>query len=89
MAKAERAPKGAKAAPAKAEPAAKKSQPTPVSRLQVKYKQDVAPGLIKEFKYKSPMQVPGLVKITVNMGVGESTTNSKAIDSAVEAVADP
>lgn len=84
MAKAERAPKGAKAAPAKAEPAAKKSQPTPVSRLQLKYKQDVAPALVKEFKYKSPMQVPGLVKITVNMGVGDSTTNSKAIDSALE-----
>ena len=85
MAKAaEIAPKGAaKGAPKAAPPAPKKSEPTPVSRLQVKYHQEVVPVLMKEFKYKSLMQVPDMVKITVNMGVGESTTNSKAIDAAV------
>jgi large subunit ribosomal protein L5 len=85
MAKAaEKAPKGAaKGAPKAAPPAPKKSEPTPVSRLQVKYHQEVVPVLMKEFKYKSLMQVPDMVKITVNMGVGESTTNSKAIDAAV------
>jgi large subunit ribosomal protein L5 len=54
-----------------------------VSRLQAKYKTEVAPVLMKEFNYTSPMQVPTLVKITVNVGVGEAVVNSKAIESVV------
>jgi large subunit ribosomal protein L5 len=53
-----------------------------VSRLQEKYKRDVMPALMQEFKYKSPMQVPGLVKITVNMGVGQATQNPKVLEAA-------
>jgi large subunit ribosomal protein L5 len=53
-----------------------------VSRLQEKYKRDVLPALLQEFKYKSSMQVPGLVKITVNMGVGQATQNPKVLESA-------
>lgn len=53
-----------------------------MSRLQEKYKKDVAPALLQEFKYKSSMQVPGLVKITVNMGVGQATQNPKILESA-------
>jgi large subunit ribosomal protein L5 len=57
-----------------------------VSRLQDRYKQEVVPALMKEFRYKSPMQVPGLVKITVNMGAGEAVANPKALESAVSEV---
>ena len=53
-----------------------------MSRLQEKYKRDVLPALLQEFKYKSSMQVPGLVKITVNMGVGQATQNPKVLESA-------
>ena len=56
---------------------------TAASRLLEKYKKEVVPVLQKEFKYTSPMQVPGMLKITVNMGMGEAVLNSKAIDSAV------
>jgi large subunit ribosomal protein L5 len=53
-----------------------------VARLQAKYKQEVVPALMQEFKYKSSMQVPGLVKITVNMGVGQATQNPKLLEAA-------
>ena len=53
-----------------------------MSRLQEKYKRDVMPALMQEFKYKSSMQVPGLLKITVNMGVGQATQNPKVLESA-------
>jgi large subunit ribosomal protein L5 len=53
-----------------------------VSRLQEKYKREVMPALMQEFKYKSSMQVPGLLKITVNMGVGQATQNPKVLESA-------
>jgi len=53
-----------------------------VSRLQEKYTRDVVPALLTEFKYKSSMQVPGLVKITVNMGVGQASQNPKVLEAA-------
>ena len=53
-----------------------------MSRLQEKYKTDVVPVLQQEFNYKSSMQVPGLVKITVNMGVGQATQNPKLLEAA-------
>ncbi len=55
-----------------------------MARLKDIYQQDVVPKLMKENKYKSVMQVPKITKITVNVGVGEATQNSKAIDAAVE-----
>ncbi len=53
-----------------------------MSRLQEKYKSEVVVTLLQEFKYPSRMQVPGLVKITVNMGVGEASQNAKVLESA-------
>lgn len=53
-----------------------------MSRLQEKYKSEVAVTLLQEFNYPSRMQVPGLVKITVNMGVGEASQNAKVLESA-------
>lgn len=53
-------------------------------RLRDKYAAEVVPALTKQFKYKNPMQVPRLVKIVVNMGLGAAVANPKIIDTAVE-----
>ncbi len=52
-------------------------------RLKDKYKADVAPAMMKKFGYRNVMQIPGLEKVVVNMGVGEAIQNSKALDAAV------
>jgi large subunit ribosomal protein L5 len=52
-------------------------------RLKDKYINEIAPALMKKFEYKSPMQVPKLDKIVINMGVGEAKENPKALESAV------
>ena len=54
-----------------------------MARLQQHYREKVAPELIKKFGYKSPMQVPRLTKITLNMGVSEAVADKKVMDSAV------
>ncbi|MFQ5901767.1 MAG: 50S ribosomal protein L5 [Thermodesulfobacteriota bacterium] len=53
-----------------------------MARLQETYKKEVIQTLMKEFKYKSVMEVPKLEKIVVNMGLGEAVQNIKIIDSA-------
>ncbi|MBR0276908.1 MAG: 50S ribosomal protein L5 [Clostridia bacterium] len=53
-----------------------------MSRVRELYEKEVAPALMKKFKYKSPMQIPKIEKIVVNMGVGEAKDNSKALESA-------
>jgi large subunit ribosomal protein L5 len=53
-------------------------------RLKTFYHKEVVPRLMQEFKYKNPMQVPKIEKITVNMGLGEAVQNPKILDSAVE-----
>jgi len=55
-----------------------------LSRLKVKYKEEVVPAMIKEFGYQSIMAVPCLVKVVLNMGLGEAIQNIKILDSAVE-----
>ncbi len=54
-----------------------------VPRLKKVYKETIAPALVKEFNYTTPMQVPAIKKIVVNMGVGEALTNKKLLDAAV------
>ncbi|ABY35590.1 MULTISPECIES: 50S ribosomal protein L5 [Chloroflexus] len=56
-------------------------------RLREKYQKEVVPALMEEFKFKSIMQVPRLVKIVVNVGVGEAVQNAKAIEAAVNDLA--
>jgi len=51
-----------------------------MSNLKEKYIKEIVPKLMKERKYKNPMQVPHLVKIVINRGVGEARENAKAID---------
>lgn len=59
-------------------------------RLKVKYKETIAPALMKEFGYKNPMAVPKLAKIVINMGLGRdyiSTNNAKIFDVASDEIA--
>jgi large subunit ribosomal protein L5 len=54
-----------------------------MARLQTQYRETVVPDLIKQFGYKTTMQVPRISKITLNMGVGEAVNDKKNIDAAV------
>ena len=53
-------------------------------RLKERYEQEIRPRLKEELGVDSIMQVPEIEKITLNMGVGEAKTDSKALDSAIE-----
>ena len=55
----------------------------PVPRLKERYRTEIAPALRDEFGFANVMQVPGLVKIVVNMGVGEAARDAKLIEGAV------
>lgn len=54
------------------------------SRLGMIYKSEIIPTLMKKFKYKSVMQVPKIVKVVVNMGVGEAVNDQKLLEQAVK-----
>jgi large subunit ribosomal protein L5 len=56
-------------------------------RLKEKYRAEIAPALKDEFGYANVMQIPGLTKIVVNMGVGEAARDAKLIDGAVRDLA--
>ena len=58
-----------------------------MSRLRERYRAEVVPALSKQFGYGNPMQVPGLEKIVVNVGLGEALSNAKAVDAAVADIA--
>lgn len=55
---------------------------TPI--LQGRYKDEVVPALIEEFKYQNVMEVPRIQKVVVNIGLGEANENPKLLDGAVE-----
>jgi len=78
--------KGAAQEQARAPGAARHSAKEP-PRLKQRFRQEVAPALMKEFELKNPMAVPHLEKIVVNMGVGEATQNAKVLDPAVNELA--
>ena len=52
-------------------------------RLKTRYREEIRPALHEQFGYSNVMQVPGLTKIVVNMGVGEAARDSKLIEGAV------
>lgn len=54
-----------------------------MARLRDRYKQEILPQLVQEFKFKNLMQAPYITKVVVNVGVGEALTNAKALDAAV------
>jgi large subunit ribosomal protein L5 len=63
--------------------ASRDDAPAPPPRLKERYQAEVAPALREEFGYANVMQIPGLSKIVVNMGVGEAARDAKLIDGAV------
>ena len=98
VAKEEAAPAKAKKAPAKKKveasvevkaekkvAAPKKAQPVASvkSRLELRYKAEIVPALMKKYNYASVMEAPAMKKIVINMGVGDATANSKLLDDAV------
>jgi len=97
--KAERKEKGERRAKGKGEASAKPAPARPqkdvppvvvenyVPRMLETYRSQVAPALQKRFSYKSAMQVPRLVKITLNVGLGEATQNPKLLDAAAAEIA--
>ena len=55
-----------------------------MNRLLEKYNETVKPNLIKKFNYTSTMQAPKIVKVVLNMGIGDAIANPKALEEAVE-----
>jgi large subunit ribosomal protein L5 len=55
-----------------------------VPRLKQQYRDEVVPALVKQFEYSNAMEVPRLVKISINKGVGDAVENAKALDNAVD-----
>ncbi|PRW63146.1 50S ribosomal protein L5 [Actinopolyspora mortivallis] len=58
-----------------------------VPRLKTRYRDEIFPALKEEFGYSNPMQVPSVVKVVVNMGVGDAARDSKLIEGAVRDLA--
>ncbi len=54
-----------------------------VPRLKTRYREEILPAMLEEFSFANVMQVPGLTKIVVNMGVGEAARDSKLIEGAI------
>ena len=54
-----------------------------INRLQVKYENEVRKALMEKYNYSSPMQIPALSKIVINIGVGDATQDSKKLEEAV------
>jgi large subunit ribosomal protein L5 len=54
-----------------------------VPRLKTRYREEIKPALTEQFSFSNPMQVPGVVKVVVNMGVGDAAKDSKLIDGAL------
>ncbi|TCC10774.1 50S ribosomal protein L5 [Kribbella soli] len=63
------------------------SSPRTQPRLKTKYREEIVGQLHEQFKFENVMQVPGLTKIVVNMGVGEAARDSKLIEGAVKDLA--
>jgi large subunit ribosomal protein L5 len=59
------------------------TQTTEIPRLKARYREEILPALRTEFDIANVMQVPGLTKIVVNMGVGEAARDSKLIEGAI------
>ncbi|MBQ7171083.1 MAG: 50S ribosomal protein L5 [Clostridia bacterium] len=58
-----------------------------MARLKDLYKSEIAPALMKQYNYKSVMQIPKLDKIVINVGVGEAKDNTKALDAVLNDLA--
>lgn len=79
--KATASPKATPAPTAEVQPADDQAKELP--RLKKRYREEIAPALFEQFGYDNVMQIPGLEKVVVNMGVGDAARDSKVIDAAV------
>ncbi len=59
------------------------AEPKTLPRLKQRYRSEIKPALTEQFSYGNAMQVPGVVKVVVNMGVGDAAKDSKLIDGAL------
>ena len=57
------------------------------ARLKTRYQEEIRPQLVERFGYTTPMQAPRILKVTVNMGVGDAKQDSKMLESATEQLA--
>ncbi len=57
-----------------------------IPELKKKYKEEIVPALMKEFGYSSVMQVPRLLKITINQGIGQATADKKLIEQGIQEI---
>lgn len=55
-----------------------------MTRMKKKYNDEVAPALMKKFDYKSPMQIPRVEKVIINVGCGDARDNAKALEAVVK-----
>jgi len=80
------AKKDANSSEAASSSAAQQSAPerVPTPRLRQRYHDVVVPAMMKEFQYKNPMQAPKLVKVVLNVGMGEAISNAKSLDHAAD-----
>src|SRR5919106_5146731 len=62
-------------------------QAAPPPRLRERYESELAPALTSKFGYSSPMEVPRLVKVTLNMGIGDAKQSTPILESATEQLA--
>ena len=74
--------KGVKAAPSPKGPSVVSSPAGTELRLKKRYQDKIVPALIQRFAYTNALQVPRLVKVVANIGIGESISNPKALDAA-------
>lgn len=72
-----------KGARTKAPKAKTPGEKAPAPRLAEQYQSEIVPGLMKQFSYKSVMQVPRIQKIVLNMGVGDAVNDKKILEHAV------
>jgi large subunit ribosomal protein L5 len=59
------------------------TEPRELPRLKARYRSEIKAALTEQFTYSNPMQIPGVVKVVVNMGVGDAAKDSKLIDGAL------
>ena len=58
-----------------------------MARLREKYNNEISPKLAEQFQYRSPMQIPRIKKVVLNMGLGEAIQNIKLLDAATAELA--
>src|SRR5882757_3266756 len=71
----------------KLDPASRSSVERTIPRLKTRYRDEIAGELRKQFEFGNPMQIPGMVKVVVNMGVGDAARDGKLIEGAVRDLA--